>query len=353
MVLPCLGADIDVYDRQYDALQADELYDALPDDASGIELERDISLNDGLSVIWDKLVRGIGGIFSSGLRCVTTIVAVSILCSVVSAMSVPQDSPAVQTSLSLVGAIAVCAAASGSITSVIGMGRELISRIDVFSKALLPTIAAAEAASGVPGAALAKTGAAVFFSDVLITLINYVLMPLVYINIFAATANAAVKNESLRKISDMSVKVISATLKILLGAFVSYVTVAGIVSGGVDKAGLKTAQLAAGSVPVVGGIMSEAAETVIAGASLIKNTIGVFGMLAILASCVTPFATLAVNYVLFKAAAVCASPIIGGSISELTERLGQSFGLVLAMAASCVTVIFISIVAAMNSVGVL
>lgn len=351
---PCFAAESDMYERQYDALGIDELRDAVPDDAADIELSEDISLNDGLGMIWDKLKRGVGDIFSGGLRCVTTIVVVSMLCSSVGAMSLPQDNLSVKTSLSLVGAIAVTGAASGSITSVIGMGREFISSIDLFSKSLLPTLAAAEAAVGTPSAAIAKTGAAVLFSDVLITLINYVFIPLVYINIFAATANAAARNESLRRISDLSVKVVSSSLKFILGAFVSYITVSGLVSGSVDKAGLKTAQFAiGGTVPVVGGIISEAAETVIAGASLIKNTIGVFGMLVVLAACVTPFATLAINYFLFKFASVCVSPLIGGSLAELTDRLGQSFGLVLAMSASCVTVIFISIVAAMRSVGVL
>ncbi len=350
----CFATENDIYERQYDALRIDELRDCVPDSASDIELSEDISLNDGLGMIWDKFRREVGNIFSGGLRCVVTIVAVSMLCSSIGAMSLPQDNPAVKTSLALVGAIAVTGAASGSITSVIGMGRELISSIDVFSKSLLPTLAAAEAATGAPSAAIAKTGVAVLFSDVLITLINYVFTPLIYVNIFAATANAAARNESLRQISDLSVKVVSSSLKFILGAFVSYITVSGLVSGGVDKAGLKTAQFAiGGAVPVVGGIISDAAETVIAGASLIKNTIGVFGMLVVLAACVTPFATLAINYFLFKFASVCASPVIVGSLAELTDRLGKSFGLVLAMSASCVTVIFISIVAAMRGVGVM
>lgn len=353
LITVCAASEGDIYERQLDALGADELKSAVPEAGADIELTADISLEEGLKTVWDKLSRGIGDIFSRGLRCVATIVAVSMLCSAASAMSIPADSRTVKTSLSLVGAIAVTAAASGSITSMIGMGSELVSNIDKFSKALLPTLAAAEAASGLPGAAIAKTGAAVLFSDVLITLIEYVLLPLVYINIFAATANAAAPNESLRRICDLSVKVISGVLKFSLGAFVSYITVVGLVSGSVDKAGLKTAQLAAGAVPVVGGIISQAAETVVAGASVIKNVVGVFGLLVLLSACATPFATLAVNYFLFKFAATCASPMIDGGIAELTDRIGKSYGLVLAMAASCVTVIFISIIAAMRSVGVM
>ena len=337
--LPCSAAENDFYERQIEALGADELLRAVPDDASDVELSVDLSFKDGLAVIWDKLCRNLKTVLMSGMRCVVSVVAISMLGGAVSAMGNAKDSPAVNLALSLASALAVTAAAAGSIKSVIGMGRDLIYQLDSFSKALLPTMAAAEAASA-------------FFGDVLVSVISGVLLPLVYINIFAATANAAVRNDSLRKIGDMSAKIVSVSLKFLLGAFISYITIAGIVSGSVDKAGLRVMQLAVGGVPVVGGIMADAAETVLSGAALIKNTVGVFGMLVVLTACVVPFCSLAGNYILFKVCAVCASPMIGGSISELCDRLGQSFGLVLAMASSCVTVIFITIVAAMSSAGV-
>lgn len=350
--LPCSAAENDFYERQIEALGTEELIRAVPDDASDVELSVDLSFKDGLAVIWDKLGRNLKTVLMSGMRCVVSVVAISMLGGAVSAMGNAKDSSTVNLALSLASALAVTVAAAGSIKSVIGMGHDLIYQLDSFSKALLPTIAAAEAASGVPGAAIAKAAASAFFGDVLVSVISGVLLPLVYINIFAATANAAVRNDSLRKIGDMAAKIVSVSLKFLLGAFISYITIAGIVSGSVDKAGLRVMQLAVGGVPIVGGIMADAAETVLSGAAVIKNTVGVFGMLVVLTACVVPFCSLAGNYILFKVCAVCASPMIGGSISELCDRLGQSFGLVLAMASSCVTVIFITIVAAMSSAGV-
>ena len=353
LALPCMASGNDFYERQLDVLGTDELARAVPDDASDIELSVELSFKDGLAIIWDKLCRNLRNVLLSGMKCVVSVVAVSMLGGAVSAMGTAKDSPAVNLALSLALALAVTAAASGNLRSVIGMGRDLIYQLDSFSKALLPTVAAAEAASGVPGAAIAKAAASAFFGDVLISLIGRVLLPLVYINIFAATANAVVRNDSLRRIGDMSAKIVSVSLKFLLGAFISYITVAGIVSGSVDKAGLRVMQLAVGGVPIVGGIMADAAETVLSGAAVIKNTVGVFGMLVVLSACVVPFCALAGNYILFKVCAVCAAPMIGGSVSELCDKLGQSFGLVLAMASSCVTVIFITIVAAMSSAGVM
>ena len=347
-------AENPVFDASYNELGLNELEDAKPDSADDIKLSENISLDDGLANIFESVKKGVREATGRGFKCVFVIVAVSMLSELASSLFQGEENAVVKSCISIVSAIGVTAAASGSLNSVMSLGRDFLSDMDVFSKALMPSLAAAEAACGLPGAAMVKSTAAVIFSDVLITLVNYALVPLVYISVFSATANAASPNKTLLKISDLAVKIISLTLKITLGAFVSYVTVAGVISGNVDKAGLKTAQFAIGGVvPVVGGIISEAAETVIAGASLLKNAIGVFGMLSILSACVAPFITIGINFLVFKCASVLASPVIGGNISELTDRIGTGFGMLLAMNASCATVLFISIIMSLSAVGVL
>lgn len=336
----------------YESLGVRDMVRSAPAE-SDIEFSEEVSLNDGLSGVWEKLLGSLRDMLGSGLRCAGVVVAVSLLGGIVESVSIAGDKT-VQNALSLVGALAIITAASGNITSVVGMGRSFMSSVDVFSKALLPSVAAAEAACGLPGAAVAKAAATLVFSDVLINVINYVLMPLVYVGIFASTANAAAENEALRKISGFSRKFVGTALKVIIGAFVSYISVLGLVSGGVDKGGLKTIQMTLGTVvPVVGASISEAAETVIAGANLMKNAIGVFGMLTILSAFVSPFAALLINYSSFKLASLLSAPLVGNRISELSSSIAESFGLVLAMCASVATVILISVIAAMQGVGVL
>ncbi len=336
----------------YNVLEVSEVISAAPD-ASDIEFEENASLENGLLTVAGKLLEGIKSFLAQGVKCVGIICAVSFLVSTVEAFMPPGDNGAMRTTLTLVGAISVTAAAAGSITSVIGMGKEFISGVDTFSKALLPSVAAAEAASGFAGSAAVKAGIALVFSDMLIGFINSVLLPLVYINIFSSAANAATKNPILQKISEFSVKTVSVSLKVLLGAFVSYIGVSGIVTSGADKAALGAAQLALGAaVPVVGGVVSEAAETIMSGAAMMKNAIGVFGMLSILSAFATPFAAMLVNYFTFKAASLVSSPVLSGGISELSSKIAESFGLIIAMTASVATVIIIAVLAAMKSVGV-
>ena len=83
---------------------------------------------------------------------------------------------------------------------------------------------------------------------------------------------------------------ITAVLSAVLLVFVGYLTISGVIAGSSDAVTVKTAKLAlSGVVPVVGGILSDAAETVLAGAGVLKSTVGLFGMLVVFGMCVAPF----------------------------------------------------------------
>ena len=107
-------------------------------------------------------------------------------------------------------------------------------------------------------------------------------------------------------------------------AFTLYLTVGGIFAGTVDSARVRVTKTAiSGMIPVVGGIIAEASETVLAGAGLLKGAIGVFGLLGVLALCAYPFLQLGIQYLLYKLTAFLAS-VIGD-----TELCGLIGGVIL------------------------
>lgn len=86
-----------------------------------------------------------------------------------------------------------------------------------------------------------------------------------------------------------------------------------------------------GVVPVVGGILAEASETVLAGAGMLRGVIGVGGMLAILAACAYPFLQLGIQYLLYKLAGSLSAMVGPPELCRLIDGLGGAFGLVLGM----------------------
>ena len=98
-----------------------------------------------------------------------------------------------------------------------------------------------------------------------------------------------------------------------------------------------------GVVPVVGSIISNAAGAVLQGAGVLKNTLGVTGMLAVLALCLMPFLRLAVQYLLYKLAAFFAGTVGSPKLMELIDALSGAFGLVLGMTGACALLVMISL----------
>ena len=341
----------DVLSAQSEALELDGLEDAAGDWLPGVELEAGLSLDEGLQSIVDTGSGELFGVVRKAVRSGVLLLAVVLLCGLAEGLYAGTGAGRAVDVVSIVGALAVAAVAAADANTLIGLGREALDNMSTFSKLLLPTVTAAAAAAGSPGGAVARQLATMLFSDVLITLITQLLLPLVYAYIAACVAHAAVGNEGLKRIAGTLKWLVTAVLTTVLVVFVGYLTVSGVIAGTTDAVTVKAAKFTMSSlVPVVGGILSDAAETVLAGAGILKNAVGVFGMLAVLAMCIVPFLQLGIHYLAYKAAAALSATVSGGRVAGLIDQLGGAFGLVLGMTGSCALLLLISLVSAITAV---
>ena len=335
----------DVLAAQSEALDLDALQDAaggyLPDGA----LEAGISLDEGLQTILNTGSGQISGVVRKAVR--SGVLLCGLAEGLYGGMGVSQTTDVV----AIVGALAITAVAVADANSLIGMGREALEQMETFSKILLPTITAAAAAAGSPSGAVARQLATMLFSDILITLINRLLLPLVYTYIAACVAYAAVGNEGLKRIAGTLKWVVTSILTVVLLVFVGYLTVSGVIAGSTDAVTVKAAKFTMSSlVPVVGGILSDAAETVLAGAGILKNAVGVFGMLAVLCMCVAPFLQLGIHYLTYKVTSALSATVSSGRVAGLIDQIGGAFGLVLGMTGASALLLLISMVSAITAV---
>ena len=115
--------------------------------------------------------------------------------------------------------------------------------------------------------------------------IDGLLVPLLYAYIAACCAHAALGSDGLKKLAALIKGTIVFLLTAGLLAFVGYLTASGAIAGSADAAAVKAAKMTISrAIPVVGGILSDAAETVLAGAGVLRGTVGVVGMLVVLDS---------------------------------------------------------------------
>lgn len=336
---------------QAEALDLDGLRRAAEGELSGLEIGSglDLDLDQGIEQIFDKGRDELPGALRRAVRSAVVLLTVVLLCALAGEVSGSLGAPAELDVTALAGALAVTAASVADIHALIGLGREALDRMSQFSKVLLPTMTAAAAAAGAPSGAAARQLATMLFSDVLLTLINSLLLPLVYLYVAACTAYAALGNEGLKRVGELLKWAVTSILTAVVLAFVGYLTVSGVIAGSADAVTLKAAKMTiSGMVPVVGGILSDAAETVLAGAGILRGAVGVFGMLGVLAICVAPFLQLGVHYLVYKLTAALSATVAGGRMAGLIDAIGGAFGLVLGMTGASALLLLVSMVSAIT-----
>ncbi len=340
-----------VQEAQAEALDLEGLQDAA--EAQGQSVTLGTGLEEGLRDLLASGSATLTGTVREALGSGITLLAVVALCGLAGEVEAGLGKGSGLSPVHVAAALAVTAVAVTDVHALVGLGREALEGMHQFSQVLLPVMAAAAAAGGAPGGAAARQLATMLFADVLLTVIDGLLLPLVYAYVAACTAQAALGSEGLSRLAGLFKWAVTAVLTTLLVAFVSYLTVSGAVAGTADALAVKAAKMTiSGMVPVVGGILSDAAGTVLAGAGVLRNTVGVFGMLAVLGMCLLPFLQLGIHYLVYKLASALACTVSAGPASGLIDQIGAAFGLVLGMTGAGALLLLVSLVSAISlSVG--
>lgn len=327
---------------------------AVPADAA--ETVKEFSFRDendffsGVSIIFEDAKDTILGSLREQFRGVAVVLLIAIVCSLAQSA---QTGETLERAVSMVGTLAVTAVAAGDMTTLLGKGVEKIQELGDFSSVLLPTLAAAAAAGGAVGRASLHQVLTVFFADVLLTVTETLLVPMVYLYVGVIAGEAVMGKGRLLGIAAGIKKAVSWIMTVTLTLFTAFLALGGAVAGSADSLTVKMAKMAvSGAVPVVGGIISEAAVTVLAGAGMLKNMIGIFGILTVLSLCLVPFLEIGVQYLLYKLSSFAAVMLGCRSLEKLIDGIGSAFGLVLGMVGSAVVLVMVSVVFSMMAVTV-
>lgn len=235
--------------------------------------------------------------------------------------------------------------------SLVGLAADTIQQISQYGKLLVPVMSAAMASQGGGSSAMLLYTGTVLFDSILTSFLTGVVLPLVHINIAVCVANRAIENDMLANVCKFLKWFISWSLKLPIYIFTGYMTITGVVSGSADAAAIKAAKIAiSGTVPVIGGIISDASETILAGVGLAKSSAGVIGVLTILAILIGPFLKISVQYGLLKLTGALCGIFGNKENTGLIEDFSVAMGFLLATTGAISFIHMISTVCFMRGV---
>ena len=269
----------------------------------------------GAAYLWEMLRTSLSDALAASLRGAASLMLLALLCG-------------------LIEGTAAAALSAGDVSSLMALGLETLDELAVMAKLLMPTVAAAMASSGSVGSASVWQVGALMASDAFLMLIRDVLVPANRCMIGAAAAGALLPQSRLKELADGIKTLITWALSAILAAFVGFLSLSGLLAGSADRVAVRVGKsVISGAVPIVGGILSEATEALLAGAGALRSTLGVLGVFAVLSLCLAPLLRLTVQYLLYRAAAFFCGMVGSDTLRSFLEQLSSAFSLMLAMTA--------------------
>lgn len=179
--------------------------------------------------------------------------------------------------------------------------------------------------------------------------INAIILPLVLVSTALGIVSKVSDRVQVDKLSKFFKSSVVWILGVVLTLFVGVVSVEGSLSSSVDGITAKTTKAAVSSfIPVVGKILGDAVDTVIGCSSILKNAVGIVGVIVIIGICIVPILKLTILMSIYYLGAALCQPIADEKIVKLLEQMGDTFKVLLAILCSVSAMFVIGVTLVIN-----
>lgn len=286
-----------------------------------------------------SLVKGIINIIGKetlgSIRTIASIIIVIIIHSILKSISDGLENKEISKICYYVQYILIVTLIMSNFADIISMVKTSVENLVSFSNTLIPILITLVLTTGNIVSANLLQPILIF----IITFIGNFILNIIIPVLLASTALGIVSKISdyvqLDKLSKFFKSSIVWILGVVLTLFVSLVSVEGSLSSSVDGVTAKTAKAAVSSfIPVVGKILGDAVDTVIGCTSILKNAVGIVGVIVILGICITPIIKLLLLMTTYYIGSAICQPIADEKIVKLLEQMGDTFKVLLAILCS-------------------
>lgn len=226
-----------------------------------------------------------------------------------------------------------------------------VGNLSLFLKAVFPVLTAALYSAGCISSAAVLQPAVTAVIQISVHIIEKVFIPVITVSFAVCSVNMLSKEVNADKLVAFLLKSVKTCLAAMLIIFMGIVGLEAMAASSADGISVKLTKFAASNlVPVVGGILSEAVETVMGCSAVIKNSAGICGICAIAYISASPLLKLGAGIAVLKASAAVLEPVADKRITKCIWDLSDTVSMLFATVAS-VAVMFILITAVIINTG--
>lgn len=313
------------------------LEDAVPPEAADILDAENISPDNsgGGTVGFENALGYLGSVFveqaSAPLRLLVSLCGIILLCGLSASIS-DNHSDKLSGLFSTVGVLAGAGMTVAAISEILGRTLELLSAASVFITTFIPIFAGVISVMGRATTASAVNTVTLAATQLFSQLAVNFLAPLCGAITGLSIAGAVHPQLNLSRLGELVKKIVVWGLSLLMTVFMSILSVQTFVANSADSVFMRTAKFAVSSgVPIIGGTISDAVNTVHGSLEIIKSSVGTYGLIAA-AVIILPTLINVICYKLSVTAAEAVSDVFGiKELSALLKSCGAVMSIIIAV----------------------
>jgi len=302
----------------------------------------------------EKVLKGedvVNGIFKLVFREVIAnssllikLLVLSIICSVLINLQSAFEKDTVGELAFYVCYLVLISIAIKSFVMAMDIAKSAINDMVVLMQALLPTLLTLLlAVGGITSSALFKPiilGAV----SVVSTLMRDIILPMIFFGAIVGIVSNISSRIQISRLSGLIRQISTGIIGVVLTIFIGIISIQGVTSSKVDGVTIRTAKFAVDKfVPIVGKFLSDAMETVVGCSMILKNAVGVIGMIALFLICIIPVMKIISLIIVYKLTSAVIEPIANNRIVDCLGEISKSLIMLLATVSAVGVMFFIAV----------
>jgi len=287
--------------------------------------------------IVNKGISLLAGEIRETLKILVFVLAIGLICTYLTNIQNSFGHKGVSDAAFFVCYMVIVGIAAAAFYQVVGCGKNLIANLSLFMRTMAPVALVTLTTSGAVISAASFEVILMGVIELAEWLLENIFVPLILITAALSMVNNLSQNLNAEKLVQFMNKTTKWGIGIVMTVFVGVMSLQGIVSGSADGLTVKVTKFAAGNlIPLVGGALSETVETVMNCSVVIKNAVGVAGIILVILIVAVPVIKVAACLIMFRLCAALLQPIcdkrIVKCISELADSMSAVFGMMMVVA---------------------
>ena len=271
----------------------------------------------------------------SSIKIIASIIVIIIIHSIIKSISEGLENKGISQITYYVQYILIVTLIMTNFADVIDMVKNSINNLISFSNCLVPLLMTLILSTGSIASVNILQPILLFIITFIGNFINGIVIPVTLVATTLSIVSKISDRVQLDRLSKFFKSSVIWILGVVLTLFVGLVSLEGSLSSTVDGITAKTTKAAVSSfIPVVGKILGDAVDTVIGCTTILKNAVGIVGVIVVIGICIVPIIKLVLLMSTYYIGSAICEPIADKKIIELLAQIGDTFKILLAILCS-------------------